>query len=272
MHSAVLSIVSKPLEDSLSHAQRQHPLRADINPLLETLKPHASKARHDAAAHAELESWAATTGGGLSAAVRAAVRGLVAWSSAESVMSPPHYTHRQLVDTVRILGAKAVLRVLLDEVMTYFDAGTSDLDIVLDIVVIMIYAPQLDQPLASPSVLTEQAAPKRQVTLIDALNAENAEAFELSKTNVSRASMIVRIHRRVEALVGRGSNVVNVVGGDNEGMANAVVHNSEGLPTANIDDILVHAEQADQQMVATQDFLAGATASFMDVGDAMKMG
>ena len=187
-------------------------------------------------------------------------------------MSPPHYTHRQLVDTLHILGPKAVLRVLIDEVMAHFEAGTSDLDIVLDIVVVMIAAPRHDQFLPSPSAITEQPAAKHQLTLSDALNAENADAFEFSKTNISRASMIVRLHRRVEALVGRGSNVANVVVGDNEGMANAVVHNSEGLPTADIDDILVHAEQADQQMVATQDFLTNAAGSFIDVGDGMNLG
>ena len=272
MHSAVLSIIAKPLEDSLGHAQRQHPLRADINPLLDTLKPHASKAKHDASVYTELEGWAAMAGGGLTAALRNTIQSLVLWSSAATDMSPPHYTHCQLVDTVRALGAKAVLHVLIDEVMAHFETGTADLDIVLDIIVIMVSAPQHNQPLPSPSILTEQVAAKRQLTLIDALNTENTDAFELSKTNIPRASMIVRLHRRVEALVGRGSSVTSVVGGNNEGIANAVVHNSEGMPTADIDDILVHAEQADQQMVATQDFLADRTGSFLDVGEGMNAG
>lgn len=271
MHSAVLSIVAKPLEDSLGHAQRQHPLRVDINPLLETLRSHASKARHDAATYTELEGWAAMAGGGFSAALRNTIQSLVLWSSAATDMSPPHYTHRQLVDIVRIVGAKAVLQMLIDEVMTHFEAGTSDLDIVLDIIVTMISAPQHDQPLSSSSVITEHFNSKRQLTLIDALNAENADAFELSKSNLPRASMIVRIHRRVEALVGRGSNVANVVDGGNGGMANAVVHNAEGMPTADIDDILVHAEQADQQMSATQNFLADTSVSFMGVGEGMEV-
>lgn len=269
MHATVLSIVAKPLEDSLGYAQRQHPLRADINPLLETLRSHGSKARHDAAAYTELEGWAATAGGGFSAALRNTIQSLVIWCSAATDMSPPHYTHRQLVDTVRIVGAKAVLQMLTDEAMTHFEAGTSDLDIVLDIIVTMIAAPQRDQPLSSPSGMAEQPATKRQLTLIDALNAENADAFELSKTNLPRASMIVRLHRRVEALVGRGNNATNVVGGDNGGMANAVVHNAEGMPTADIDDILVHAGQADQQIAVTQDFLADTTVSFMDVGEGL---
>ncbi len=272
MHSAVLSIIAKPLEDALGHAQRQHPLRADISPLLETLRSHESKARHDAAAYTELEGWAAMAGGGFSAALKNTIQSLVLWSSASTDLSPPNYTHRQLVDTIRIVGAKAVLQVLIEEVMAHFEAGTSDLDILLDIIVVMISAPQHDQPFSSPSVITEQPGAKRQLTLIDALNAESADAFELSKTNLPRASMIVRLHRRVETLVGRGSNVSNVVGAGNEGMANAVVHNAEGVPTADIDDILVHAEQADQQMAATQDFLADATGSFIGMGDGMDVG
>ncbi len=286
MHSAVLSIVSKPLEDSLAHAQRQHPLRADINPLLETLKPHASKARHDAAAYAELETWAAAPGGGLGAALRTTIQSLVLWSSAATDMSPPHYTHRQLVHTVRVLGAKAVLSTLIDEAMAHFDAGTSDLDTLLDILVVMIASPQPHALLASPSLVPAQPAPARHLTLPDALAAENADAYDLSKTNLARASMIVRLHRRVEALVGRGGSVVaNVVGVgavNVGGGASAVVHNAEGVPTADIDDILVHAGQRQGDgalVVGTQNFLVDATGlgdapgGFMDVsGGAMQMG
>lgn len=280
MHSAVLSIVAKSLEESLNHAQRQHPLRVDINRLLETLKPHAHKARHAATAYSELETWASTTGGGLLAACRQTIQSLVLWSSATSTdTSPPHYTHRQLLETVMILGAKTVLQLLIDEVMTHLETGSpSDVDVVLDIIVVMISAPQQDSPLlhSPPLTITPATLPsKRQLTLPEALDTEHTSAFELSKTNLPRASMIVRLHRRVDALVGQAENQVsNAVGGDGGGLdgsalgLTAVVHNADGMPTADIDDVLVEA--GDQ--IAAQDFLGGAGGAFdlgMGVGEGL---
>ena len=267
MHAAVLSIVAKPLEDSLGYAQQQHPLRADIHPLLEILKPHAHKQRHEATFYNSLETWALTAGGGLLAALRHTIQSLLIWSSSSTTasadMTPPQYTHRQLVETVRILGAKAVLQLLLDETMAHFETGSSpELDVALDIIVTMISAPQ--HPLfslpSSSSTLgnsDQHQIPKRQLSLRDALNTEFSLAFDLSKTNLPRATMIVRLHRRVEALVGRASPEANgVVVADADVLMHGVVHNADGMPTADIDDVLVEA-----------DFLAGGggAAAFLGV-------
>ncbi|MCJ1467583.1 mediator complex subunit [Pseudocyphellaria aurata] len=261
MHAAVLSIVAKPLEDSLGYAQQLHPLRADINPLLEILKPHAQKQRHEVAFHNSLETWASTAGGGLLAAMRHTIQSLLIWSSATPTsgdMTPPQYTHRQLAETVRLLGAKAVLNLLLDETMAHFETGSSpDLDIALDIIVTMISAPQHQFPFSSSSATLgnndQHLTLKRQLSLRDALNTELSQAFDLSKTNLSRATMIVRLHRRVETLVGRPNQGVNgVVGANADVLMHGVVHNAEGLPTADIDDVLV---EADNQLA--HEFLAG---------------
>lgn len=261
MHAAVLFIVAKPLEDSLGYAQQLHPLRADINPLLEILKPHAQKQRHEVAFHNSLETWALTAGGGLLAAMRHTIQSLLIWSSTTPTsadMTPPQYTHRQLVETVRILGAKAVLNLLLDENMAHFETGSSpDLDVALDIIVTMISAPQHQFPFSSSSTTLgnsdQHLILKRQLSLRDALNTELSQAFDLSKTNLPRASMIVRLHRRVEALVGRANQGVNgVVGTNADALMHGVVHNAEGMPTADIDDVLV---EADNQLA--HEFLAG---------------
>lgn len=261
MHAAVLFIVAKPLEDSLSYAQQQHPKRADINPLLEILKPHAHKQRHEATFHNSLETWALTAGGGLLAAMRHTIQSLLIWSStapSSADMTPPQYTHRQLVETVRILGAKAVLQLLLDETMAHFETGSSpDLDVALDIIVTMISAPQHQFSLSSSSSALGNSdlhpTPKRQLSLRDALNTEFFQAFDLSKTNLPRATMIVRLHRRVEALVGRVSPGANgVVGANTDVLMHGVVHNAEGMPTADIDDVLV---EADNQLA--HEFLTG---------------
>ena len=58
--------------------------------------------------------------------------------------------------------------------------------------------------------------------------------------------MIVRIHRRVEALVGgHAGEVGNIVGvSDNADavlLQQGVVHDADGMPTADIDDVLGEA-------------------------------
>ena len=258
MHAAVLSIVAKPLEDALGYAQRQHPLRADISPLLDTLKPQAHKQRHEVAFHSELETWACTPGGGLLAALRHTIQSLLLWSSTSTTAdSPPQYTHRQLVETLRMLGAQAVLQLLLDEAMAHFDTGSApEVDMVLDIIVTMIAAPQPHLAFST----SQPAAPKRQLSLLDALTADVAGAFDLSKINLARATMTVRLHRRVQALLGRPGHGTAGAGADGGVLLHGVVHNADGMPTADIDDVLVEAED---QMAA--DFLTGGSAAFLGV-------
>lgn len=288
MHIAVLSMTAKPLEDALNYAQRQHPLRTDINPLLNTLKPHAHKQRHETAFHSELETWSSTPGGGLLAALRLTVQSLLMWSNLASTstdMSPPTYTHRQLVETLLILGAQAVLTLLLDEAISHFETSTAtDADIVLDILVALVAAPHPNSPPSpSPSAMTAPPPPKRQLTLRDALATAAEQAFELSKTDLPRASMTVRLHRRVESLLAPPPGVVGgVVGGVGVGGsavdgvvagqavaaaadalmrgATGVVHNAEGLPTADIDDVLVEADRG-----IVEGFLGGEGSGFLRV-------
>lgn len=243
MHETVLSIIAKPLEDSLSYAQSQHALRTDITSLLDALKPHAHKQRHEASFYSKLEAWSSTPGSGLTAALRHTIQSLVIWSSATSVdMSPPHYTHRQLVETLKILGAQNVLQLLLDEAVVH--STSAEIDTVLDIIVTIICAPQ------------HQCFPPCSImSLRDSLKVEFGRAFEISKVDMDRATIIVRLHRRVENLLGRNGAVM---GGNEDTLLHAVVHNAEGMPTADIDDVLV---EADNQI--KQEYLAGGNAAFM---------
>lgn len=315
MHAAVLATVARPLEDSLNYAQRQQPLRTDINPLLEALKPYTHRQRREVTSFSELENWATTSGGGLLAALRHTMEPLIPWTSAFSTsadVTPPQYTHRQLLETLKILGAKAVLQFFLDELMAHFDNGDlSDLEIVFDIIVTMITAPQnqFSFPITVATVAAAAAAtiggngpynnPSGQLTLRDALHTEFLESFRLSKSNLPRATMIVRLYRRVEAYfirVGNETNgdavaadvllhdVVGVVGvggglsvgvgvGMGMGMGMGVgvemgvsvrVGNAEGLPmpATDLDEVLQDVE-ADTQI--TQDLLSAGNASFLGV-------
>jgi len=274
MHSAVLSIVAKPLDHALHHAQRRHPRRTDILPLLEALKPHAHKMRRDTAAFAELETWSATPGGSLLASLRHTLHSLILWASPSSTeLSPPHYTHRQIILSLQVLGAKTVLGTLIDELMLHV-ASPNSLDTTFDVIVTMISAPQARLPDAIATTDLSTPLPlRRQLSLRDALRMLFDEADEISKKDVNRASVIVRLQRRVEALVGRGHNAgqgveggleAGVIGGLDtevdlvtEGvMGNESVKNAEGLLTVDIDNVLEQATE-DAQMSAAG-FMTGA--------------
>ena len=259
LHSALLSIVAKVLEESLTYALRRHPQRSDIKPLLEVLSQHGQKQRHKAAAFSELESWSSSPGGGLQAALKTTVQSLILWDGVASAhMSPPRYTHRQLTLSIQILGAKAVLDTLIEELMTHVASdGALTNQAALEVVAVMILAPQAH----FPDDAGNTSAQRSQLSLGDALRAEIDDIFELSKKDHNRATMIVRLYRRIEALVGPQMREANNAAVLDDPMAGVVTHRPEGLPTEDIDDVL---GQANEQ-VAAMDFMAGASGDFMNL-------
>lgn len=74
--------------------------------------------------------------------------------------------------------------------------------------------------------------------------------------------MVVRLHRRVAAFGdASGGDDVGIAGEEDALLHAAVVHNADGVPTADIDDVLV---EADNQMA--QEYLSGGSgAGFMGV-------
>ncbi|KAL2041237.1 hypothetical protein N7G274_006182 [Stereocaulon virgatum] len=248
IHSAVLSVVAKPLAESLNHVQKLHASRPDITPLLTVLDPYIQD-RQGTTALTELSSWSTMPGGGLLAALRHTIQSLTLWSAtsaSSTTMSPPSYTHRQLFDTLRILGAQAVLRSLIEEA-----AEQTGSDISLEIIVIMILTASHPN-LQSPSI-------KRQMTLREALQSEFLNVDEIARTDTARASMIVRLQRRVEALTDLKTGPVDVVGDDN-GFMPALMQSGAGMHAANIDDVLGEAED---QIANAQSFLSGKNAALL---------
>ncbi|KAL9051565.1 MAG: hypothetical protein Q9206_004654 [Seirophora lacunosa] len=240
-HSAVLAVVAEPLDGALTHAQRVHKLRVDIAPLLETLKSHMQRHRRDADGYSELGAWAATPSMGLQVVLSNSVRSLSLWCLAEqsgATASPPNYTHRLLRSCVKLLGAKVTLKTLVDEVLRHYNnEHVPHAEVVLDIVVTMIVAPQ-------PDLSTQRR------TLWDVLMTHFQDSTELSKTEPDRARLIVRLHRRVQSFFAANSNDVGVEMGEGRGM---VLSNAEGLPTTDIDDVLAHTEER----INSGDFLGG---------------
>lgn len=241
IHAAVLSIVAKPLSESLSHVQKQYATRPDIAPLLGVLNPY-SQDRQGTNALNELAAWSTTPNGGLLSALRQTIQSLIIWSATSNSsadMSPPSYTHQQLLSTLRLLGAQAVLNLLIDETN---DQTSSD--IALDIIVIMIFTS------------SQTSSVKRQLSLRDVLHTQFSDVEDLSRTDPARASTIVRLYRRVEALTAPKTGAV----GAGDGFMEGISHSADGIPSANIDDVLGEAEE---QIANAQEFLAVDNAALL---------
>ena len=228
IHSAVLAVVAKPLDDALTYAQRTQSLRTDIQPLLDILKPYLRRSK--SSPYSELETWTATPGGGLLAALNQNIQSLLLWTSvtsnssstststnnADISMSPPHYTHNILSCSIQILGAKAVLKVLIDELTSQSQSADPshphELDMLFDIITTMIVAPlhRHQTPTSTSAPVHHYSRHHRPLlTLRDVLHAENANAYEISRTQPARAATIVRLSRRVEAFFPHAQHVAD---------------------------------------------------------------
>ncbi|KAL8861163.1 MAG: hypothetical protein Q9178_002379 [Gyalolechia marmorata] len=251
MHSAVLARAAESLNEGLSHAQRQHKNRVDIPPLLETLRPYLTNHREKAAALAELETWTRIQPSGLSTAMGNTIQNLINWIFANSNTPPPNYTHRLLLQTQRMLGAETTLKILIDEIMNQVNRhgiNAQEVDTIFDIIVTMITAPQTSRPFLS---------------MKDALRIQLAEINELSKTDIPRATIIVRLHRRVEALVAAATITATTADmhANNDmnldmstaGQGMMMLHDSQGMPATDIDAVLAHTEG----QIASGDFMGG---------------
>ncbi|KAI0436198.1 mediator of RNA polymerase II transcription subunit 5 [Xylaria telfairii] len=205
MLSAVLNIVAKPLEHSLRSYQRQDPKCQEIEPLLNAIKDNIRLSRRTAGAgHNELEAWASTANGGLAASVRQTIQGFVQWSLHPGInMIPTSYTHRQILAAHRILGARRLLLIILDEVKQQTD--TSSCSIMYDIATALICAPDATN-VPPPAVMTllvdpnnPIVTPQRRMSLREALKSEAEDFKIIQKSDPALAEHIVRLYRRVEA-------------------------------------------------------------------------
>ena len=188
MHQTIVSLVATPLEQSLHSLRRRDPARNNIEPLLQTLQPYQTSKRTSVVAHTELESWTATHGGGLLASIRNTFQSLVLWSAAPEInLTPPSFTHRQLLLAVKLHGAKRVLDAIVDEVVLQTENGSADL--ALDIGASLISAP------------TTAAAGEGRLSLREVLALE-IEVLRKEGMGVGseheRAETVVRLSRRVE--------------------------------------------------------------------------
>ncbi|KAK4223951.1 putative mediator of RNA polymerase II transcription subunit 5 [Podospora fimiseda] len=240
MFGAVLNIVAKPLEHALRSYQRQDPKSQEVEPLLRAFKDNLAVSRRTGGAnHNELESWTSSHTnsnntpagnsvvgnlpnhgantvnpalpfhGGLSAAIRHTIQNLVHWVQQPVV----YYTHRQTLAALKMLGAKHLLNILLDELQNLTDSGQGSM--AYDVVTAMICAPDTASDTSTispedslPPVLDETTGQlstvtpplQRRNTLREVLKVEAEDWRTIQKgPNPGMAEIVVRLHRRVEA-------------------------------------------------------------------------
>jgi len=255
IHGAVLTVVAQPLEASFIQVQQRHPSRADIRSLLGVLADYTGE-REDLTAYNQLASWSTAPAGGLLSALRSTINSLVLWSATSAsagLMSPPSYTHRLLRDCVQIRGAKATLDMLVAELLVQ-SHNLQNADIVFDIIVVMLTATEHQK--LQPHQDESHKGLQPRLDLHEVLQSDFHDASELSSTDPARATMIVRLFRRVEAFSGRTAMVATT----NPEFMNEIVQNVGAMPSNNIDDVLA---QAEVQTAAAQDYLASENAALM---------
>lgn len=203
MLNSIINIISKNLEHSLRWLQRAEPQRQDVEPLSKALRSNLGWERRGSSEHTELESWTSTAGGGLTAAIRTTVSGLVNWGMNPGInISPAHYTHRQILVGLKLLGARRLLGAILDEVRAQDEAGNGP--VVLDVATTLVCAPDATSwdPPRSMAILGD-ANPitplQRRMNLREALKIEAEHAPKLHKSDTFLAETVIRLHRRVEA-------------------------------------------------------------------------
>ncbi|KAK6820070.1 Mediator of RNA polymerase II transcription subunit 5 [Aspergillus parasiticus] len=215
IHKTVLNITARSLDEQLKDIRSRHPNRADIKPILDVLEPCLSFQRTGSCHRSELDSWTTHSPGGLLGSIRSTFQGLVLWSTSPGVSMAPHsYTHRQLVAGIRMLGSARVLTAIVDELKMQTETGNADL--ALDIAVTMICAPlaesfAIEQSNYHPVDPNKEPLPRCPVlTLRDALSLQHENVPKLSEKDPLRAEVIVRLYRRVNALMTPTSQMPNL--------------------------------------------------------------
>ncbi|KAG0648230.1 Mediator of RNA polymerase II transcription subunit 5 [Hyphodiscus hymeniophilus] len=202
MLNAILNIIAKNLEHSLRWLQRAEPQRQDVEPLSKALRGNLGFERQGASEHTELESWTSTAGGGLVVAIRHTIAVLVQWGLNPINSPPPHYTHRQVLVGLRMLGAKRALQAIIEEVKVQTDIGNGSISI--DIAAALICAPDAAswEPgnKSTIDIMSEGTLQplQRRMNLREALKMEADNAPKTHKTDVFQAETVIRLYRRVE--------------------------------------------------------------------------
>lgn len=223
-HRTVLNIAARSLEEQLKDVRTRLPgsrsdnqsdiqpsphqdIQQEIQALLDILDPYLSFQCNGNSRRSELDSWT-THADGICGVIRVTLQGLILWSaSGEMSMSPHAYTHRLILAGIRLSAASNVLSVLLDELKAQAEEASGSLDLAIDIAATLICAPipesfAQEQTIYHPIDTTKEAFPRcLLLTLRQALMIQHQNVPKLSEKDPTRAEVIVRLTRRVNALL-----------------------------------------------------------------------
>ncbi|EWC45896.1 hypothetical protein DRE_04903 [Drechslerella stenobrocha 248] len=189
--------------------------------ILKQLGPYRDFRRGGLPAAGELDGWSKQPGGVLGA-LKATVQGVVVWSAAPDMsIQPASYTPRLLYAAWRLVGAREVVKALVDEVqivgMQTAAGGVEGLaDIAVDVVASMIAAPNPDDWRGKRGELAgrkEDGGGNGLVTLVEALRYMEDDS-KLSVEDAGQGEVVVKLARRVESLLAAGAGVAGATVND----------------------------------------------------------
>jgi len=206
MHSTIMMIVSRPLSRCLRNLRRRSS-KWDLDNLIALADTHSKSLRSNFSPCPELSTWVSSPGS-LKHAFQTSLQSLITWSTnvtVNPIQHAPPYNHRQLLIATQILGAKAVLQILLDEIKTRTGPTDPTGAVALDIATALVSAPSAAPNSALPIewALSAAAVPAGsrggRASLADALAAEFERVPAQLSGDALQAESVVRLQRRVQA-------------------------------------------------------------------------
>lgn len=191
MHSALLSMVAVPLNDSLQNLLRKQPEKKKAIELSNLLSRYLGNHRCLRGSKTELDEWIKTDGS-LEGRVQRSIQELVAWAvtSSSPPDPPPRYTYREFAIACQVMEPSTILESIVQELMQ-----SPNVSLALDVCTAMICAPSSVPMGAQQS--TQSIGPTSKLRNSVRLIGSNVRGL-LSKKQVE-AEALVRLGRRVEA-------------------------------------------------------------------------
>ncbi|KAK6334336.1 mediator complex subunit, variant 2 [Orbilia blumenaviensis] len=218
-HKTILAICSHSLERVLKDVLRSDGTANNPNSTLhqqaeQMLKQTSSSRdwrRTGLPSTSELENWTKHSGGILGA-LKSAVQGVTTWSATpDLIIQPAGWNPRLLYAAWRLLGAKEVVRVLVDEVV---GAGPDVGDVAVDIVASLIVAPMVEDwkwkvgEVTGRKEHTGGTGNGGVLTLVEALRYLEDDCKLLGGEEQGRTEVVMKLARKVEGMM-----VASTVGG-----------------------------------------------------------
>jgi mediator of RNA polymerase II transcription subunit 5 len=148
-------------------------------------------------------------------------------------MSPPNYTHRLVLLATKLLGARRVLLSIVEEIKSL--SAQSSEPIAMDVATAIICAPDVPSLSSTPAFSglgmseTHVVTYQGRMNLRDALKLEMDGVSKLHKSDPLAGEVLVRLSRRVDALVGSAQpGLIDAGVGVSVGV-NAVLDNAGSL-------------------------------------------